>query len=117
MLLPCRAIHWYSQAVSADHLTPNMIAALRALAEANRPLDPTLLGRACNIRHTKGSYRGQVRVFGVGSAGATIGRALVRRGLAEEDWHDYGGDPFRRGWKITEAGRQKLSEVSETMSA
>lgn len=93
-----------------------MIKVLRALAEAERLLLPSEVGRAAEVRHTRGSYMGQRKTFGVGSAGAAIATALVRRGLVVEDWVDYCGET-RRGWKITEAGRQKLSEVSETMPA
>jgi hypothetical protein len=100
-----------------EHLTPNMIKALEALADSDKPLGPTDLGRAADVRFSKGSYMGQSKTFGVGSAGAAIGRALERRGLATEEWYDYGGEPFRRGWKITEAGRQKLSEVRSTLDA
>jgi hypothetical protein len=104
-----------------EHMTPNMIAVLRALGEADKVLFATDLGRAADIRHRKGSYMGQRKRFGVGSAGATIGRALVRRGLAKEELHTrYAGTSYEEtvfGFKITEAGRRKLSDLSATVDA
>ena len=104
-----------------EHLTPNMIAVLRALGEADKMLFPTDLGRAADIRHRRGSYMGQRKQFGVGSAGATIGRALVRRGLATESLTTrYEGTSYEEtvfGFKITEAGRRKLSDLSATVDA
>lgn len=116
MLLPCDVLHWYGQGMTAEHLTEGMIKVLHALGGAERPLLPSEVGRAAEIRHTRGSYMGQRKTFGVGSAGAAIATALVRRGLAEETWLDYCGEN-RRGWQITEAGFAKLSEVSESMPA
>ena len=101
-----------------EHLTPKMIQALEYLASESDPAraHAVHIGRACEIRYTRGSYMGQVKVFGVGSAGAAIARALVRRGLATEELHQY-MDELTIYWKITEAGRQKLSALSETMPA
>jgi len=102
--------------MSAEHLTSNMVTALRQLADTDHEgglLTSAEIGRHLDIRHTKGSYLGQSKVFGRGAAAASVLRALNRRGLVEEKWI-----PGRTwGFKITEAGRQKLSEVSETMSA
>lgn len=111
----------------AEHLTPNMVAALRALdnlvgtVEYPKPghdgsLTNPEIGQHLDIRFSKGSYMGQPKTFGRGSAAAAICRALLRRGLVRETWTERYGETVP-GWQITAAGCAKLSEVSETMPA
>jgi hypothetical protein len=101
-----------------EYLTPNMIAALRALVEATREdgvLTASEIGQSLDVRFTKGNYMGRRKIFGVGAAAASICRALERRGLAHWAFTERYGETVQ-GWKITEAGSAKLSEVRPTLS-
>lgn len=102
-----------------QHLTPNMIKALEALD--GRPTDAQAMtvgevGQHLDIRYSKGSYRGQPKVHGRGSAAAAILRALERRGLARWTLTERFGETVS-AYEITAAGCAKLSEVRPTLSA
>lgn len=103
-----------------EHLTPNMIRALKALDnlpdEKREGLTTGEVGQHLDIRYSKGSYMGQPKVFGRGAAAASICRALVRRGLVREAIVTRYGE-LETGWQITASGCAKLSEVSSTLSS
>jgi hypothetical protein len=105
-----------------QHLTPNMIKALEALDNVDRTKheDQVLtngeVAQHLVIRFRKGSYMGQPKTFGKGSAAAAICRALERRGLARWALTVRFGTTVT-GWQITAAGCAKLSEVRSTLSA
>lgn len=92
------------------------LTALDNLPDGKDGLTNGEVGQHLDIRYSKGSYMGQRKIFGRGSAAASICRALFRRGLVREVWLDrYEESVF--GWQITAAGCAKLSEVSSTLSA
>lgn len=104
------------------HLTPNMVKALEALDNVDRDEHPDQVltngevAQHLDIRFSKGSYMGQPKTFGKGSAAAAICRALERRGLARWALTERFGESVT-GWQITSAGCAKLSEVRSTLSA
>lgn len=97
------------------YMTPNQIAALTYLAEKGPEHSMNRLGRSLDIRHTKGNYRGQKKTFGIGGATHTVVRSLIAQGFVKSILTDDDGGDLTTGYEITASGRQKLSEVSDTV--